>query len=70
MKVTLTHQRTHAEDCEDPSKSPCRVEIIDRVIEVTGDLSEAERTKLHEIADKCPVHRTLTGDLRVTTRMA
>ncbi|MGE3919772.1 MAG: OsmC family protein [Gammaproteobacteria bacterium] len=43
---------------------------IDRLIELEGDLSEEQRTKLLEIANKCPVHRTLTSKIMITTTLA
>lgn len=67
VRVTLTHERTHSDDCADADEIPCRIEQINRRIEVTGDLDDEQRASLLDIADKCPVHRTLEGDLRVTT---
>ncbi|MDZ7674581.1 MAG: alpha/beta fold hydrolase [Acidimicrobiales bacterium] len=69
VRVTLRHERTHADDCRDESDRPCRVEVIDRDIELVGDLTDDQRAKLLEIAGKCPVHRTLESDLRVHTRL-
>lgn len=70
VRVVLRHERTHADDCVDADGRPCRVELIDRLVEVTGDLDGPTRTRLLEIADRCPVHRTLTGDLRISTELA
>lgn len=70
VEVRLTHERTHSEDCADPDDAPCRIEVIDRVIEVRGDLTADQVDSLTAIADKCPVHRTLESDLRVTTTMS
>ncbi|MGE0309853.1 MAG: alpha/beta fold hydrolase [Acidimicrobiia bacterium] len=69
VKVTLSHERTHSDDCTDPDVTPCRVERISRHIELTGDLDDQQQGRLLDIADKCPVHRTLAGDLRVSTTM-
>lgn len=69
VSVTLTQQRHHAEDCRDPEGRPCSITVIERRIELIGDLDEAQRRKLAEIADRCPVHRTLTGEIRVETEL-
>lgn len=67
VRVTLAHSRTHADDCVDPETATCKIDLIERRIEVVGDLSDEQRTSLGAIADKCPVHRTLEGDIRVAT---
>lgn len=67
VRVTLSHARTHSDDCADPETAPCRVDEISRHVELTGDLDEQQRERLLAIADRCPVHRTLEGDLRVST---
>jgi len=67
VRVTLEHSRTHSDDCADPDDSPCRIDLIERTIELFGDLSADQRDSLAAIADKCPVHRTLEGDIRVAT---
>lgn len=69
VRVRLRHERTHSDDCAEPATAPCRIEVIHRTIELRGDLDDAQRVKLAEIADKCPVHRTLTSDLRVRTTL-
>jgi putative redox protein len=43
---------------------------IDRVISIEGDLDDDQRKRLMEIADKCPVHRTLTSEIRIVTKAA
>lgn len=67
VSVRLSHRRSHAEDCTDPLGKPCTVDHIDRQIDLTGPLDEEQRARLLEIADRCPVHRTLTGEIRVST---
>jgi putative redox protein len=69
VSVTLTQQRRHAEDCKDSEGRPCSITVIERRIELIGDLDEQQRSKLAEIADKCPVHRTLTGEICVETEL-
>lgn len=65
--VHLKHEKRHAEDCDDVEKKEEILDHIDRYIELHGDLSDEERTKLMEIADRCPVHRTLHSKIIVTT---
>ena len=67
VEVTLRHSRIHARDCAECSTSQGRLDHIERVIGLTGDLDEDQRTRLLEIADACPVHKTLHGDVSVTT---
>jgi len=62
VEVRLKHERVHAEDC---AEGAGKLEVISRLIRLDGDLSDAERQRLLEIADRCPVHRTLTGELRI-----
>ncbi|MBW6493894.1 MAG: bifunctional alpha/beta hydrolase/OsmC family protein [Burkholderiaceae bacterium] len=65
--VTLTHEKTHATDCEDCETGTGKVDRIERVIELVGQLDDAQRARLLEIADKCPVHRTLHSQVEVVT---
>jgi putative redox protein len=67
-RIHLTHERDHAEDREHGVEQGARIEALNRAIEVLGDdLTEEQRAKLIEIADKCPVHRTLEGHLHIHT---
>ncbi|GAB3257849.1 bifunctional alpha/beta hydrolase/OsmC family protein [Nocardioides dilutus] len=67
VSVRLSHRRSHSEDCSDPNGRPCAMEHIDREVRLVGTLDEEQRARLTQIADRCPVHRTLTGQLRVAT---
>jgi putative redox protein len=67
--VRLQHSRVHAEDCADCEDPKSRIDRIDKSVELIGSLDEAQRTRLLQIADQCPVHRTLTSktiDIRST----
>jgi len=66
-EVTLRHGREHLTDCEDCGDKPTQLDFIDRDIKLHGDLTDEQRDRLMEIADKCPVHRTLTGKLEIRT---
>lgn len=68
--VRLKHAKTHAEDCADCETVGGMVDVIEREIVLEGDLSAEQRERLLEIADKCPVHRTLHGEVKVRTRLA
>ena len=66
--VHLRHNRMHAEDCEScEEQDDARMDRIQRVIEVSGALDEEQRARLLEIADRCPVHRTLEVGVRIET---
>lgn len=70
VEVTLAHRRIHAEDCAECESKEGYVDRIDKRILLSGDLSEAERRKLLEIADKCPVHRTLKNEILIKSVLA
>jgi len=67
--VRLRHSKIHADDCADCESQEAMLDRIDRDIELTGNLSEEQRAKLLEIADKCPVHRTLTRGMKIHSRL-
>ena len=67
ISVALTHARSHAADCEHCETKDGKVDRIDRVITLDGVLDGVQRKKLLEIADKCPVHRTLTSEVDIRT---
>ena len=66
--VRLRHDKIHAADCAECETREGRIDRIEREIELTGALSADERARLIEIADKCPVHRTLHSEVQVVTR--
>ena len=68
--VTLRHSKIHAQDCAECETKEGMLDQIDRVIAMEGALDAEQRKKLMEIADKCPVHRTLTSEIRIVTRPA
>jgi uncharacterized OsmC-like protein/fermentation-respiration switch protein FrsA (DUF1100 family) len=65
--VTLRHNKIHAEDCAECETKVGMLDQIERVITMEGPLDAEQRKKLMEIADKCPVHRTLTSEVRILT---
>ena len=67
VTVTLKHGKIYAKDCEECETKEGMLDQIERVIAVDGALDAEQRTKLMEIADKCPVHKTLTSEVRIVT---
>lgn len=67
--VRLAHQKIHAEDCADCETKEGMLDRIDRLIEFQGPLDAAQRQRLLEIANKCPVHRTLESEIKVVTAL-
>jgi putative redox protein len=65
--VQLRHQRRYAEDCADCEKPDALLDHIDRTITFVGALDDGQRSRLLEIADHCPVHRTLTSRIIIKT---
>ncbi len=68
--VNLRHEKIHARDCAECETKEGRIDRIERVIELEGPLDITARAKLLEMADKCPVHRTLQGEVLIPTRLA
>src|SRR6202023_1091369 len=68
--VTLRHNKIHAEDCAECETKAGMLDQIERGITMEGALDAEQRKRLLEIADKCPVHRTLTSEIRIVTRAA
>lgn len=68
VRVELEHSRDHHKDCNsDVGGGDARIEAIDKTIELSGDFTDAEHKRMIEIADRCPVHRTLEGELHIHT---
>jgi putative redox protein len=67
VSVTVEHEKIHASDCEDCESAGGKVDVFRRSLSFEGDLTDEQRQRLLEIADKCPVHRTLHGDIKVTS---
>ena len=68
--VRLHHRKIHATDCADCETKQGMLDRIECVIDLEGPLDEAQRKRLLEIADMCPVHRTLTSEIKIDTRLA
>ena len=70
VQVRLGHSRIHAEDCATCDTKEGMLDQIDVEISLLGDLSESQRQRLMEIADHCPVHRTLLGEIQIRTTLS
>lgn len=68
-RVELRHDRIHADDCADCETKQGRVDQIEVSLAFEGDLDDEQRTRLAEIAEMCPVHRTLTGEIKIRSRL-
>ncbi|HSE01396.1 MAG TPA: bifunctional alpha/beta hydrolase/OsmC family protein [Burkholderiales bacterium] len=68
--VELKHDKVHADDCAECETREGKIDKIERVLTLEGDLEEAQRQRLLEIANRCPVHRTLHSEVWIPTRLA
>jgi len=70
VRVRLRHEKVHARDCADCETREGKIDRIEKEIVMEGALDTEQRARLLEIADRCPVHRTLTGEKEIPTRLA
>jgi putative redox protein len=70
VSVRLEHSRIHAADCADCETKEGKLDHIDLEVILTGVLSEEQRARLLAIANRCPVHRTLTSEIRIRSRLS
>lgn len=68
-RVTLRHEKIHAEDCETCETENGMVDRIETDIELLGDLTGEQRQKIFEIAERCPVHQTITHEVSMTAKL-
>lgn len=69
VRVRLSHRKLHAQDCVDCSTKEGKLDEISREIILEGDLTPEQREKLLEIANKCPVHRTLLSEIKIRSKV-
>ena len=69
VTVRLRHGRIHATDCADCETKEGMIDRIERDLEFAGPLTIEQRSKLLEIAQKCPVHRTLVSEIDIRTNV-
>lgn len=70
VRVRLSHERVHARDCADCPQTDAWLEVINKEIEVRGPLSADQLTRLAEIAERCPVNRTLHQSVHTRQRLS
>lgn len=70
VRVHVSHSKDYYEDSEAVEDKKSKIDIFDREIELEGNLDDEQRARLLEIADRCPVHRTLHSDVKVITKLA
>ena len=69
VEVRLRHSQVHAADCDECETKEGKLDRIDSEIVLTGALDGDQRARLLEIAGKCPVHRTLTSEINIRSRL-
>jgi putative redox protein len=69
VTVKLEHSKIHAVDCAECETKEGMLDRIEREISLSGPLAEEQRARLLEMADRCPVHRTLTSEINIRTRL-
>ena len=69
VTVRLRHEKVHANDCESCESKDVLLDRIECDLEFSGSLTTEQRTRLLEIANRCPVHRTLTSEIDIRTRL-
>ena len=70
ISVRLSHEKVHAEDCADCETKVGKIDEIKRQLTIEGEeLSAEQRQRLLEIADKCPVHRTLESEVKIRSEL-
>jgi putative redox protein len=69
VTVRLAHSKIHAQDCEECETKDGKLDRIETEITVAGSLTSEQRARLLEIAERCPVHRTLVSEVNIRTRL-
>jgi len=67
--VNINHSRIHADDCVDCEKTNGQIDVLKRSISLTGDLTEQQRTRILQIADRCPIHKTLKNEIKIVNEL-
>ena len=70
VTVRLRHQRIHRDDCVNCEKKDSSIERVERTLELAGPLTDEQKARLLDIAERCPVHQTLRNNLEVHTTLA
>jgi len=70
VEVRLNHAKIHAADCADCETREGKLDEIQSEITLVGPLDDEQRARLLQIAGMCPVHRTLTSEVKIRTKLA
>jgi len=68
--IEMRHNKRHADDCADCEDPSSKIDTIEKELIIKGDLDQEQLDKLMDISKKCPVHRTLLGDMSINTSLA
>ena len=69
VTVHVEHSRVHADDCVDCEQQSGQIHVLTRTISIEGDLDEAQRARMLQIADRCPVHKTLEHEIKIVSQL-
>jgi putative redox protein len=69
VEVRLRHEKIYAQDCKDCETKEGKIDRIEREIRLEGDLDDSQRSKLLEMADRCPVSRTLKSEIQIESKL-
>lgn len=69
VEVHTSYQKLHADDCQNCDSSEAKIDTFQRAIKLTGSLDDKQIARIMEIADKCPVHRTLKSEIKIDTTL-
>ena len=69
VEVHTSYDKKHAIDCEDCEADSAKIDTFEREVKLTGDLDEKQMARILQIADKCPVHKTLHSETQVITKL-
>jgi putative redox protein len=70
MYLELRHAKRHADDCADCEDPKSKIDLIEKELIIKGDLSQEQLEKLLEISKKCPVHKTMEGDITIESTLS
>jgi len=69
VSIHLSHNKEYAKDCQDCESKTSKIDVISKSIDIKGDLDDTQRNRLMEIADRCPVHRTIMSDMEIRSEL-
>jgi len=69
IRVEVKYAKAYKEDCEACTENPKKIDVFERIIKLEGDLDDTQRQRMLQIANSCPVHRTLESEIHVNTRL-